>query len=440
MGRRAKASACALRPAQKIIRAPPKGNKRLKVILTVGGLSPEDGGPSRSIPALAVALARLGVEVEIVTCESGSKQSPPLLIQDTLVKTHLLPRLCRTAQGLAQTNGFTKALRASSHGVKDCIFHDNGLWLANNHAVAFAAQRLKRPLIISPRGMLTAWALHFRGWKKRVAWGFYQRRDLQAAQVLHATSPQEAEEFRALGLTQPIAVIPNGVEVPEEQRAEDRGKSRKQKTDSKNEFQLSSLQISAFKDASRLRTALFLSRIHPKKGLLDLVEAWRTVRPAGWRVLIAGGGENGHVNEIKAEIRKLKVENDFEFIGPVEGEAKWNLYRNADLFILPSHSENFGIVVAEALACGIPAITTQGTPWEELVTHRCGWWPATGSGPLTEALRDALARTDEERREMGRRGRHLVEAKYSWPGVAAQMLTVYQWMLAERSKPDWVMT
>jgi glycosyltransferase involved in cell wall biosynthesis len=153
-------------------------------------------------------------------------------------------------------------------------------------------------------------------------------------------------------------------------------------------------------------------------------------------VVVAGGDEAGHLAEIKAEIGKQKVESDFEFVGEVGNEKKWDLYRSADLFVLPSHSENFGIVVAEALACGVPVIATQGTPWEDLVTQHCGWWPAVGSGSLAEALRAALARTDEERQAMGCRGRQLVEAKYSWPGVAAQMLSVYQWMLGGGQKPE----
>ena len=377
---------------------------------------------------MAAALVRSGLEVEIVTCESSPGQNSPLLPQEVLVKTHLLPRACRTTQWLAQTNGFTRALGASSHGVKDCIFHDNGLWLPTNHAVAVAARRLKRPLIISPRGMLTAWALFFRGWKKRMAWGFYQRRDLQSAQVLHATSQAEAGEFRALGLAQPIAVIPNGVEVPEDgikQKAE----SRKQKSD----FSVSEFQLSAFEKP--LRTVLFLSRLHPVKGLLDLVEAWHTVRPEGWRVIIAGGDENEHLHEIKAEIGKLKVENDFEFVGQVEGEAKWNLYRGADLFVLPTKSENFGIVIAEALGCGIPVITTRGTPWEDLVTRRCGWWMEIGAAPLARALEEAIRLTDEERRSMGLRGRELVQEQYAWPVAAAKMVSVYRWMLGTGEKP-----
>jgi glycosyltransferase involved in cell wall biosynthesis len=370
------------------------------------------------------------LEVEIVTCESDQNQKSPLLPQGDLVRTHLLPRSCRTVQWLAQRNGFTRALGAASYGVKDCMFHDNGVWLPTNHAVAFAARRLKYPLIISPRGMLTPWSMRFHGFKKLVAWFLYQKRDLRAAQVLHATSRQEAEEFRALGLTQPVAIIPNGVCIPLI------GPDR-------SGFSISAFQLSAFKDvfrppSSTLRTLLFLSRIHPKKGLLDLVEAWSLVQPKGWHVIIAGGDEGGHLEEVKVEIRKQKVESDFEFVGEVADEDKWDLYQSADLFVLPSHSENFGIVVAEALACGVPAIATQGTPWEDLVTHRCGWWPAVGPAPLAGALREALARSDEERRAMGCRGRQLVEAKYSWPAAAAQMISVYHWMLGHGPKPECV--
>jgi glycosyltransferase involved in cell wall biosynthesis len=112
------------------------------------------------------------------------------------------------------------------------------------------------------------------------------------------------------------------------------------------------------------------------------------------------------------------------------------LYRSADLFVLPSHSENFGLVVAEALASGVPVITTRGTPWEELVAHRCGWWVEKTTDSLAEALRDAMSRTDEERREMGERGRQLIEQKYTWSSVAAQMKSVYEWVLGKAPKPE----
>jgi glycosyltransferase involved in cell wall biosynthesis len=284
--------------------------------------------------------------------------------------------------------------------------------------------------------MLTAWALKFRGLKKRVAWHLYQQHDLRSAQVLHATSQDEAEGFRALGLTQPIAVIPNGVEAPSAVR---RAPSAKRQA-----------QCEERHAPGATRTALFLSRIHPKKGLIDLVRAWGALSAerqapgamrhaqSAWRVVIAGGDENGHLAEVKTEIRKLKLENCFEFVGEVAGDRKWELYRQADLFVLPTYSENFGIVIAEALACGVPVITTKGTPWQELQTHRCGWWVEVGAEALLGALRLALSASPEERREMGERGRALVKSKYTWPAVAAQMKSVYEWVLDLGPKPECV--
>ncbi len=418
----------------------------MKILFTIAGLQPEHGGPSHSVPALAEALARAGTAVEILTQDYGPTWQAPLPPAAELVTTTFVAASSPLARRLQWSPRFKPVLRARAQSSGAQIIHDTGVWLLTNHAAAQVARAAGLPLIISPRGMLTAWSLQFKGWKKQLAWQLYQQRDVRSAQVLHATSVAEAEGFRALGLRQPIAVIPNGVALPLERQNEESGK-QKTETEGRN----SNFQLSTLNSQPNVRTVLFLSRIHPKKGLLDLVRAWGEIQnskfkiqnsesgeQARWRVVIAGGDEGGHLQELKAEIGKLKLEDVFEFTGPVEGAAKWELYRRADLFVLPSHSENFGIVVAEALACGVPVIASRGTPWEDLVTHRCGWWPEIGSEPLAAALREALAHTDQERQEMGARGRELVRVKYSWSGAAEQMRAVYRWMLKLDSKPDWV--
>jgi glycosyltransferase involved in cell wall biosynthesis len=396
----------------------------VRALFTIAGLEPVFGGPSRSVPALAAALAQAGVRVELLTCEPLPGQRHPLLPPRELVTSYLLPHSCRSTRWWPRANAFTTVLRERCRGALDCVVHDHGLWLPTNHAAAWAAEALNVPRMVSPRGMLSTWALQHRGWKKRVAWFLYQKRDLQSADVLHATSADEAAAFRAAGLTQPIAVISNGIDLPEWKAA-----SRKQKA-----------------EMGTRKTVLFLGRIHPIKGLLDLVKAWAPIEAQGgkqkaeipWRVVIAGNDEDGHLAEVKAESRRRKLEMDFEFVGPVEGAARWELYRSADLFVLPSHSENFGLVVAEALACGVPVITTRGTPWEDLETSRCGWWIELGVGPLAEALGKAMALTDDERREMGERGRRLVESEHTWARVAEQMKSVYEWMLRGGEKPECV--
>ncbi len=389
----------------------------MKVLMSIAGLDPEFGGPSRSVPALAEALARAGVGVELFACESAAGQGTPRLPDASLVSTHLLPFTDRTSHWSARSNGFFSALKDRA-GEADTIIHDNGLWLPSNHAVVAAAQALMRPLLLSPRGMLTPWAMQYRGLKKQMAWWLYQRRDLRRASMLHATSQAEAEGFRRSGFRQPIAVVPNGVELPP----------------------LSAFQrfsVSTFPGPPRaVRTALFLSRIHPVKGLVHLIEAWAKLKPEGWRVVVAGDDADGHRAELELLIRQRQLTGQFEFVGPVHGETKAKLYQSADLFLLPSHTENFGIAIAEALGAGLPVITTWGTPWEELETRRCGWWVEIGAEPLADALQQAVQMSDAERREMGQRGRRLVEEKYTWPAAAQKMSAVYRWMLESGSRPD----
>lgn len=280
------------------------------------------------------------------------------------------------------------------------LVHVHALWDPFVHTACRVARRRRLPLVVSPHGMVTPWALRHRAAKKQLAWRLYQRADLASAAVLHVTAAAEAEDLRALGFRQPLAVVPLGVDLPDRQPASISGK----------------------------KTILFLSRIHPKKGLLNLVEAWAQVRPSDWQVVIAGPDEQGHQIEIERLAEKRGVRADFRFPGPVFGREKDRLYREARLFVLPSYSENFGVVVPEALAYGVPVITTRATPWEELQTHRCGWWIDTGVEPLAEALRQALALPDDERQAMGRRGRALVGARYSWESVAQQMAQVYLWI------------
>jgi glycosyltransferase involved in cell wall biosynthesis len=265
-------------------------------------------------------------------------------------------------------------------------------------------------LIISPRGSFEPWALNQSALKKRLAWFAFQKRILQSAALLCVTSEQEGQSLRALGLRAPLAVIPNGIEMPHGQGP-------------------------SFDKTPR--TILFLSRVHPKKGLLNLVEAWRRIRPAGWNVVVAGPDERGHRAEVERAVASAGLEREIKFLGPVFGEAKHELYRTASLFVLPTHSENFGVVVVEALSHGVPVITTKAAPWGELETHRCGWWVDVGVAPLEQALKLATSASPDELREMGFRGKALAR-KYDWEAIAAKMVETYEWVLGTRSAPDFV--
>jgi glycosyltransferase involved in cell wall biosynthesis len=156
-------------------------------------------------------------------------------------------------------------------------------------------------------------------------------------------------------------------------------------------------------------------------------------------MIVAGRDEAKHLEEVKRAVQNIGLQKDFKFVGMVEGEAKERLYRDADLFILPSLSENFGLVVAEALSYGVPVITTRGTPWEGLVKNRCGWWVEIGIPPLAEAIQTAISLSDDARHEMGQRGRTFAAEAFSYKKIAMDMLAAYDWIRGDGAKPSCIL-
>ena len=166
------------------------------------------------------------------------------------------------------------------------------------------------------------------------------------------------------------------------------------------------------------RTALFLSRIHPVKGLDRPIDVWNAARPQGWRLRIAGPGASGYCDEVARRIVRAGLERQVSLEGPVYGAAKTQAFISADAFLLPSHSENFGIVVAEALAHGVPVLTTTATPWQVLESEHCGWWVSPTSEAIARGLTAVVAASDETRKAMGLRGRALVKRQFAWRAIA----------------------
>lgn len=374
---------------------------------TVNSIHARDGGPARSVTSLCSELADESVGVKLITARDQDPEG------------HVLPR-----DGV-EVSFYSRALRAGYHARTEAlrstneaalVLHDHGIWLTSNVLSAIAAKRLHVPLVVSTRGMLEPWAMSYRAWKKKVAWQAYQKRVLMSAAVLHATSAAELEGIRGAGLKNPVAVIPNGVSLP-------------------SNTDIPSLQSN--RDTTG-RKAFFLSRVHPKKGLPMLLEAWHRMGPQGWELVIAGPDEVGHTGQLKTLVDRYGLQNDVRFVGPVDDAAKWRLYAESDLFILPTHSENFGIVVAEAMAAGLPVVTTKGAPWSVLSERQCGWWTDMSADAIEAALREAMSMSPEQRHAMGERGARYVREHLSWPSIARQMREVYEWVLFGGAVPSTV--
>ena len=343
------------------------------------------------------------------------------------------------------------------------VFHTNCCWMPQSARTAIWAKRAGYKVVYTPHGMLEPWIMQRHYWtKKKPAILLFQKLGIQMADIIHATAESEKTNLLALGWNKKIRVIPNCVRVDE---------------------------IELKQSWERKKNILFLSRVHVKKGINFLIEAVamlnvnvnkdvndnqnqndnenenvnvrstlvaslaknvnedqndnenenENVRSTlvaslaknvnvslnGYTITIAGMGEEAYVDELKRMAERLGVADMFRFIGPVHGEEKWKLYQQADVFVLPTHSENFGIVVAEALASGTPVITTTGTPWEELNTHHCGWWVPVGTQSLVEALKEFLRCKDNELESMGKQGRMLIEKRYSCETTASLFLKLY---------------
>ncbi len=349
----------------------------MKILITVDSLRSDEGGPPRSVPALAKAIAQLDVPVELWTL-AGKE----------------------TVEGLQIRrfgSSFELARELKRIGSQRLLIHDNGLWRPFNWIVCRTALSLGIPYVVSTRGMLEPWCLERSRWKKRLAWRFYQRHLLECAAGLHATGTPEAKTLRSLGLRAPIIVQPNGVEIP---------------------------SLGHRRTASR--SALYLSRIHVKKGIEVLLDAWSRLRPKGWRLQIAGPGDRAYLAKLKALCAKQDIAGSVEWLGEVDDTNKWALFANAEVFILPSFSENFGIVVAESLASGVPVITTTATPWLDLETKECGYCIAPDVHSLAAALEKLISMPQDERRQMGANGRAWMERDFSWTEIARNMIEFYR--------------
>lgn len=370
----------------------------MKVVHVVGTISTESSGPSKSVPALCEGLAEAGVDVEIHYLDFGGRPSVRGVNTYVYERTRV-PGFRHAAWSARMLAGLW------AHVDSDTILHAHGLWHFPTIYPAWVQALRACKLVMSPRGTLGSWKLR-RSWvKKAISLRIGQRRALERADMLHATSDAEADDFRRFGLQGRTVVIPNAINVPPLNRI-------------------------ATERAGTVRNLLFLGRIHPVKAIDHLLKAWACVESEfpQWHLSIAGPSESGH----RAELQKLAQELHLahvHFPGELCGKAKADAYRNAELFVLPSHHENFGMVVAEALSNGKPVIASRGTPWRCLVERAAGWWVNNEPASLEVALRDALGRSPAQLTEMGMRGYQLLGERFSVATIAQQMLREYELLM-----------
>jgi glycosyltransferase involved in cell wall biosynthesis len=392
--------------------------KDLNVAVLVATTSAVYGGPSYSARRLWQSAMNSGVNI---TVHSTDTFHVPERLEDFAawqpLKCHTWPTAGIKQLGYSSrmSDGVIDSLRQGSS-----IISQHGLWLHHGRIARNIGRRLKVPVIIHPYGMLEDWALRRSSWKKRIVGRLWEYENLREAACLRVTAQDELQSVRRFGLKNPVALISEGIDADDYALLPDKQEAR---------IRLSLLD--------KERVLLFLSRVHPKKGLMNLLKVWRRLGAArkGWLLAIAGPDEGGHTSELMRAARELELEDSTRFLGPLFGQGKLDAFAAADLFVLPSYSENFGIVVAEALAARLPVVTTNGTPWQGLKEHGCGWWTHLTEHALEDALREAMALSGLELRKMGERGREWVRRDFDWNNIAAQMIEVCKWCLGGGAPP-----
>lgn len=373
----------------------------MKILHFITDIDAHSGGPSRSVPLLVKGQAEIGIEVTLMTQDTVNTNKH--VLDNSSAKLYLLE------------NGFkVKDIEQFITNNDFDLIQMHSIWHPLYHKVSKIARRNHIPYIITPRGMLEPWSLRQKWLKKKLAMLAYQRKDLNLASCVFTTADEEARHVKELGIKTCCSVIPNGIEIegyPCRKKADDVEK-----------------QI------------LFLSRIHEKKGIELLIDAWKKMNEdyPNWHIKIVGNGEKGYIQKLKSKVANANLEKCIEILPPVFGLAKVDLYQKSALFVLPSYSENFGMVVAEALSCGVPVITSEYTPWQVLNETKIGWCIPLSEDCLEKTLREAIEMFPEKLFEMGQNGSTFVEERFEYRSVAAMTIKLYEWILNGGDKPNFI--
>lgn len=368
----------------------------MRICHVVASLDERSGGPSKSVYALCRALGRLGHAVDLCTLDpdpatAGTRQDGKLRVCTFLRgRPHLLARSTRLDDHLKQS--------------RYDVIQNHALWLRPLHYAHIYATARQVPLVNSPRGMMSPWAWFHHRSRKRLARHLIHPGALEATTGWHATSAEEAADIRTLGFSQPICVAPNGVERPDPEQTV--------------------AALTHWREVcpavGTRRTAVFYSRFHRKKRVLELIDLWLERAPSDWILLMAGVPEDYTTRQLETYVLRASGGGRVHVF---DGLGVPPPYAVASLFLLPSHSENFGMVIAEAMSHGVPVLVTDATPWTGVNAREIGWcvsWEDYG-----DVLVSALHQSPAALAARGAAAREWVFEQFCWDKSARKLEAFY---------------
>ncbi|MBV9749923.1 MAG: glycosyltransferase [Acetobacteraceae bacterium] len=387
----------------------------MRVAILTGSVSRQAGGVFEALVGLSQALHKLPrIELHVIGLQDAGTEA------DAGAWTPV-PVTAAAVRG-PRAFGFSAAFRPILARLRPDIVHVHGLWMYASVAALLWGARTGVACVVSPHGMLDPWALGNSNWKKRIAGALYETRHLRRAACLHAVGDSEHAAIRALGLHNPVCVIPNGITLP-------------------HLAPPAPVWHGCLPPGARV--LLYLGRLHPKKGLATLLRAWDSVHrsvPAAqpWHLVIAGWDQGGHRADLEALVQETGAASTVHFIGPQFAAAKDATFAAADAFVLPSLSEGLPVAVLEAWSHGLPVLMTTQCNLPEGYAAGAALQMEPDTHDIAAQLRRLVLMAEAERHAMGASGRSLVMDRFAWPTLADQMASVYRWLLCRGPPPNCV--
>lgn len=380
----------------------------MKVAILTPSASRNAGGLYNSVRRGAIEMQRQGAKICVFAPKDANCTT------DVPFWTPVKVSLYQTV-GPAKL-GVNLKLRSQIAACAPEVLHLHGLWTFQS----VVSRSSRQPVVISPRGMLDAWALKNSKLKKRIALGLAESDNLHRAACFHALNSDEADAIRGFGITAPIAVIPNGIDLPE----------------------ATIPPPPQWLGHDGRKVLLFLGRIHPKKGLSELIRAWSSLRDTApqvaraWRLVVAGWDDGGHLDTLKSLVAKFRIENDVFFPGSVYHEEKHALLSHSDAFILPSYSEGLPMSVLEAWAYGLPVFMTRHCNLSFAFSEDAAIEITTEPDQITASLAAWLDSAASQ--HIRTKGRSIAAENYGWSRIASRQIEMYDWLLGNKARPAFV--
>lgn len=388
---------------------------KVRHFLLYESLDPKFGGPTYSVPIQCIGTKRIGAEMSFVVYEASKPYEERLLFEN--IEMIHIPNPKNKFQYLFATN--LKKHFSECTNFPD-ILHFHGIWMPYNFLVSKFGRKHKIPYVINPRGDTEEARINYnriKKLKKKIAWKLYGKSIVENAACIIATSEQERDSIRKLGCKVPIAVIPNGIDID-------------------------AFPKKIVHNHGKKKVLLFLSRINPIKGIEYLIDAWFRLPDefrTDWELHIAGNSDpKEYLRSLEERVNLNYPKDSVKFVGSITGEDKIQAYQNANLFILPTLNENFGNVVAEAMMCECPVITTKNAPWKCILEEKCGWWIELSVENLVKAIIEGMQMSDQERHALGKKSRECIIRNFSVSSTAEKTMQLYKWILGQRKRPDFV--